>query len=581
MNDLERSVLQLIKEINPQSLYKLGFDDLKERIFIPSKENIQHADRLVRLLKAKCGTTEKDQAAKKFLESAETVLAFDEPHPDIGLVSDVLSGHLIKEGIQPETFKKLIDQLVSSINSSLEKFEGRSFSTAIKILAQYQVIGAYEILEIIEKETKDKDLLKKISQLRDRVRAFSKRFFVEGFTLGEFEEVERILKSEGAELGREDFYTWALKYGFDYKETPEELEANALSWLEEDLPKLEKATNALSKELECEPKPEQVNEKLRTMPGVKPENALSTTVRIRPIIQALAAESIVGFNPRYNATVVETPSYLSPILPTGAAQDFDSFTNKPSQRFYITTDLRRAPPAGFADLVNLLVHEEYGHCLHASNTAARYAASPSIIELLPSLHGGTTSEGLAFQRELEFLEFIQRLSKKIEKKKKLTAAEQNYVALCKEFGGFARTLKELEFVTLKQRIIRFLRVIGDARINSGKQNLLDFLEWAEKKTGLSRRTVFYQIFPAHEGIFPGYATCYAVVGQEIREIQKPFKDNSSKMVKFNAYACSLGYPPRSIYIRKLRNYASQPFAATQGSRTSSKKLVRKERKNAR
>ncbi len=315
------------------------------------------------------------------------------------------------------------------------------------------------------------------------------------------------------------------------------------------------AVKSLSKSLGCKATPEAVNEKLRSLPGARPEEALGTTLRIRPIVQAFVGESIVGINPNYDATVVETPPYLSPTFPTGAAQDFDALTNHPSQRFYLTTDPKRAPPGGFADLVNLLVHEEYGHCLHFSNTAARYAAEAGLVELLPSMHGGTASEGLAFQRELEFLDALKRLDKK--NPERYTESEKKYIELTREFGGFKETLLEMEFVTYRQRIIRFLRVVGDSRINSGKQNLLDFLAWAEKHTGLSQRTVFFQIFPAHEGIYPGYATCYAIMGQEIRDIQRPFKDDSEKMVKFNAFACSIGYPARSIYSKMLRVFAKR------------------------
>lgn len=112
-------------------------------------------------------------------------------------------------------------------------------------------------------------------------------------------------------------------------------------------------------------------------------------------------------------------------------------------------------------------------------------------------------------------------------------------------------------MTYKQRIIRFLRVIGDVGINSGKQNLLAFLEWAENETGLSQRTVLFQIFPAHEGIYPGYATCYAVVGQEIRAIQRLFRNDSGKLVEFNPYASSMGFLARSIYSKRLMEFAKK------------------------
>ncbi|MDG7001267.1 MAG: hypothetical protein JRN15_19400, partial [Nitrososphaerota archaeon] len=92
---------------------------------------------------------------------------------------------------------------------------------------------------------------------------------------------------------------------------------------------------------------------------------------------------------------------------------------------------------------------------------------------------------------------------------------------------------------------------------SGKQNLLDFLRWSEKATKLAQRSVYYQLFPAHEAIFPGYATCYAVVGQDIRAIQRRIKNDPRKLARFNAYATSMGYPPRSIYLKRLRAYAQK------------------------
>ncbi len=575
MTQLERDIFEFLKEINPQSMYRMGLEELGEKIFINSKENIDYARRKVKELEER--VPKNDILAQKYLCSIENVFEWDEPGPDVGIVSDTLSGHLVKEGVKPARFKILLDQLTSSIEASLKRFQGKAYPAAIRILAQYQVIGANEILDILQKESNDKELLEKISTLRSRVEDFRKMFLVEGFTDGGFEQVLDLLKKYGPDLGRERFYPKVLKFGFDYSETPAQLEREALSWIKEDLPKMRAAVKSLARILNCEADPEIVNQKLRSKPGVRPKEALTTTLRIRPIVQEFVGESIVGINPKYNTTVVETPPYLAPILPTGAAQDFDILTDHPNQRFYLTTDPKRAPPGGFADLVNLLVHEEYGHCLHFSNTAMGFAARPSLLTLLPSLHGGTTSEGLSFQRELEFLDALKRLDRK--SPSRYTGAERKYVGLTEEFGGFKQTLLEIAFITYKQRIIRFLRVIGDSRINSGKQNLLDFLQWAEKETGLSQRTVFFQIFPAHEGIYPGYATCYAVIGQEIRVIQRPFRNNSEKMVKFNAFACSMGFPARSIYSKKLREFAkslmNRSVRKPSKSRIRNRKHIRK------
>jgi hypothetical protein len=552
-------------------MYRLGMEELADKIFINSKENMEYALKRVGDLISRCDKF--DTLVIKFLKSIETTIKWDEPHPDIGSVVEVLYTHLIKEGINEERYKELAEQLIVSVEASLGKYAGRDFTTAVKILTQYQVLGANEILDVLQKETKDAELLSKLGRLREKVRAFSERFRVNGFTFGEFEEVKQLLKGND-KLGREGFYDDALRFGFDYHKTSQELEKKGLLWIEEDLPKMRAAALKLSKVLRCEADAESVSKILKSRANVDPKEALNITQKVRPVIQALVSESIVGINPKYETTVMETPPYLSAIIPSAAAQDFDTLTDHPTQRYFLTTDPKRAPPEGFADLLNTLVHEEYGHCVHFSNTSTQYAAKARLVELLPSLHGGTTSEGLAFQRELEFLDALKRLGKK--KQHEYTLAERNFIELVLPFGGFEEVLLEMEFTTYKQRIIRFLRVIGDARINSGRQDLLAFLEWAEKKTTLSQRTVFYQIFPAHEGIFPGYATCYAVVGQEIREIQRPFKDDPKKMVKFNAYASSMGYPARSIYISRLKQFAETLVAKKKARRTS----LRSKRKKA-
>jgi hypothetical protein len=578
MNPLEMEIFELIMEISPQSLYLMGVEELGDKIFIPSKENLKSALSKIRKIKEKCRNTDNGTLARKYLESIETQTEFEEPLPDVGMITEILASHLIKEGVQVERLKKLLDQMIASINTSLEKFEGKMTPRGVQVLVQYQVLGVREILDIIEKEaTEDRELLEKIARLRERVLAFSKRFAVDNFTDGNFEEVMAILKKDGADLGRSKFYRKALRYAFDYSETPQQLERKAISWINEELPKLRSAVKILAKIHNCDPDPESVDKKLSSVPGVRAEESLAATIKMRPIIQAFAAESVVGFNPKYETTVVETPPYLSPILPTAAAQGFDALTDHPTQRYFLTTDPKRAPPAGFGELVNTLVHEEYGHCLHFSNTSTHFAANPGILEILPSFHTGTTSEGLAFQRELEFLEALRRLDKKIKNGAPLTKAEKDYIDLTSEYGGFERTLLEMELSTYRNRIIRFLRVVGDARINSGKQDLLDFLKWAEKRTGLSQRTVYFQMFPAHEGIFPGYATCYAVVGQQIRSIQKPFKDDAEKMVKFNAFACSMGFPARSIYIKRLREYASSLIASKQAKKKTIRAASKKKK----
>jgi hypothetical protein len=251
--------------------------------------------------------------------------------------------------------------------------------------------------------------------------------------------------------------------------------------------------------------------------------------------------------------VIETPTYLTGMLPTGAASFFDTFTDKPFQLYFLTTDTKRDPPKSVSQLIDLLVHEEYGHCVNHSNSVLHFGARPSKLELMPTLLQGPVTEGLSFNREREFLEASLKLEEK--KKKQLSKAERDYVDLLDKYGGLKLINAELEFQTRKWRLIRFLRVIGDVRINTNKQSLFDFIDWAHERTGVPRSNVYYQLFPAHEGMFPGYATAYAVVGEEIRSIEEKIKDEKAR-VKFSTYLTGVGFPPRSIYRKMLQDFAA-------------------------
>lgn len=553
MSTLERKIFDIFGELYPVEMYGLGLDEYQGKLFIMTRENINRILDKIASVKKECKKS--DLVVRKLLESIETTLAWDEPAPGIAQVTNALAGYLIKEGFIPDHIFQMLDRSIESLEAWIDFLGEKKYPVSVSILAQYQILGTLEVIDLVLRESKDQALTEKALALRRTVELFRQKCAVIGFTNGDFEEVKMILEKQGADLKRENFYPRALRYAFDYSESWRVLERKGMKWLREDMPRFKAATKKLAKKLGCPNDPEGVHKILRDRPGMSGKQALETTNRIRPVIQALVSESIALINPKYNARVVETPPYLAPIIPTAAAQGFDSLTDNPYQVFYLTTDPKMSPPGGLADLVDTLVHEEYGHCLHFSNTATQFEAKATIAEILPSLHSGTTSEGLSFQREMEYLDLMHRLAKK--KPSKYTEAEAEFIRMLSDYGGFDQFLDEIDFEIYRFRIIRFLRVIGDTRINSGKQNIINFLIWGEKTTGLGQRTVYYQLFPAHEGVFPGYATCYAVVGQDIRAIQRRLKNNPKKLALFNAYATSMGYPSRSIYLRRLRAYAQK------------------------
>lgn len=544
---LDDDIVALWKELTPSSAYVLGFDEYAGKLFIPSEENVREALEKVRALRRRA---ENDVQAK-VLDCMEITLLLPEPQPVLDDIVGTIFSHLTKEGVNEKHLSQLISASSKAIDAAQKRFKGVKVPSGVKALTLYRLDGVLEILDSVKRTTKNGKLREDCDRLAEKVKKFVALYELEGFGSGTFEEVEKTFQKTKFALGREKFYRAALEAGFDYTETPDELEKKAIGWLDEELPRYKDVVKRLAKRYKCEATPEAVEKRIVGRQKFDPKQLLKTTNAIRKVVQEFTDETVVRINKKYKTKVIETPAYLTGTMPTGAASFFDSFTKKPFQIYFLTTDPKRDPAKSIAQLIDLLVHEEYGHCVNHSNSVMGFGGKPSEIELLSTLLVGPVSEGLSFNREREFLE----ASLALEGKENLSRAERNYVALLEKYGGLSLVNMELEFEVRKWRLIRFLRVIGDVRVNTGKQSLFEFIDWAHKYAGVPRSNVFYQLFPAHEGMFPGYATCYAVVGEEIHGMEDKL-DDPKKRIKFSTYLTGVGFPPRSVYRKMLEDYAA-------------------------
>ena len=548
-DSLDNQIMDFVKDISPSGAYLMGFNDYAGKLFIASQANVDAALKKARSLRAKAKT----ELQKKVLDALETAILFDEPQPVLDDIVGTVFAHLAKEGVNDAHMLSLLGYAMKDIDACKARYSEKEIPAAVKALTLYRLDGVLEILDTVKSESRSAKVKEASEALKAKVSDYVKLFELEGWGKGEFPNVERIFKEKGFDLGRQKFYPVALRKGFDYGETPQQLEEMAIGWIDEELPKFKRVAEKLARQFKCKPTPEEVEAEIIERNNLDPKKLVALTMGIRRVIQKLVNEDVTGINPRYNTRVIETPPYLTGTMPTGAAQFFDTYTKKPFQVFFQTTDPKRDPDKSVAALINLLVHEEYGHCVHHSNSALEFVGKLPMLQVMAgALTSGPITEGLSFNRELEFFE----VSKGLETKKRLTPAEKAYVKLMDKYGGLKQVNLELEFMTRRWRITRFLRVVGDVWVNTGKKTLLEFVDWAHEYTGIPRSSVYFQLFPAHEGGFPGYATCYAVVGQEIREIEKSIKDPKKK-VKFSTYLCSIGFPPRSMYTKMLRAYAAK------------------------
>lgn len=544
---MEAEVFEAWKTLSTADAFTGGLKEFAGRVFIPTPQNVKKTlQRISQLVKRT-----KDPSQKGLLASISRRMALGEPEFYPEDVLGAFFSHLIKEGVNKEHLRNLADEGIKALDGAL-LYANKKWAPGVKLLTQIRCYGLLEILDTAEKEAKDPVLTKKIATLRKLTLMYAKRFNVPGFDYdADFDKTYALLKKEGCDLGREKIYAEALRDLYDYEETPDEVEKAGLKMLESESPAFQRIVKLLAKEYKCEAQAETLAKAIHKKRGLKQKQIIPFIMSVRKPAQALCNKHLVGINPHYETQVIETPPYLTGVFPSGGAFFFDFLTSKPFQIFITTTDPHRSPHTVPSELLNLLVHEEYGHCVHGSNSSHAYRAKPSLTESLTSPMGNGISEGISFQRELEF----QNLLDEIAAIKKPGKEEKDFIDFCKKYGGFEALRNEYEFYTRMWRVVRFLRVIGDARINSGKQNIVEFVEWAHKKTGLSKALVYFQVFPAHQGAGPGYASTYAIIGERIRAIQGKAKRNGVSLRDLNTYACSMGYPPKRVFEKRLLKYA--------------------------
>lgn len=543
---IEREIFDVWCQVNPAGAFIGGRSEFAGKAFIPSQENVDAARKRIADTLSRCDT----ESQQKLLLSLDTMLSILEPCNVADYLLSAFFGHMIREGIKPPHLISLADYSKRALNAFLEAHPSTDWTIGQNLLAEIRCAGLVEILNVVKTTTKSRALKGRVDDLVGTVAAFEKRVHVDGYSTGTFDETWKIIRERGCPMGREQIYAQALRGLYDYPESPAEVEEKGMRFLQSEVGDFTRLTEELAGELGCDANSEAVTKAIREKKSLKMNKVIAYINQVRRTVVKVVNKRVVGINPKYATKVIETPSYLTGVFPSGGAFFFDYLTPTPKQIFITTVDPKRDPHTVPSELVNLLIHEEYGHCVHSSNSARGYAAKPAFVEMLDSTLGGAISEGMSFQRELEFLDYLNQVDTGM----KLIPIEKAFVKSWSKLGGFETFRREYEFFTKAWRMTRFLRVVGDARINSGKQDLADFMEWGNKETGLSKSMVYFQVFPAHQGIGPGYASTYAIIGESIREIQRSAVAAGKDLVKLNTYASSLGFAPRTVFESRLRDF---------------------------
>src|SRR5271155_5125104 len=295
MPRLDDDIVALWKELSPSGAYLMGCEEYAGRLFLPSEKNIKDALEKVRALRRRA---ENDVQAK-VLDSIEIGLLLPEPQPILDEIVGSIFVHLTKEGPNDKHLASLVAGSSKALDATRKRFNGVKVPSAVKALALYRLDGVLEILESVKHVTKNKKLKEDCDRLAVKVKKFVAQYELEGFGKGTFEEVEKVFQKQKFALGREKFSRAALEGGFDYDETPDQLEQKALKWIDDELPRYRDVIKRLAKHYRCEATPDAVQKKIVERQKLKPQQLLRVTNSIRKVVQDFTDESVVRINKNY------------------------------------------------------------------------------------------------------------------------------------------------------------------------------------------------------------------------------------------------------------------------------------------
>src|SRR5712691_1612754 len=303
---VEAEIFEFVKESDPATAYLQGVNEYAGRLFIPSRKNLERIAKRADELRLEA----ENDLQLKVIESVAAGYALQEPqsYPD-GVLS-AFFGYMIKEGIVPSHLKPLTRNAVRALQSAAQENSEKKWPTGLRLLTLIRCDGLLEIIKTIKKETTDKQLKELLDDLVGATKKYASIFRVKGFKNQGFDEVYKIIKREGADLGRKEIYAQALQRLWDYSESPEELEAKGLKFLEREFPRFKRITAKLAKKYGVPANAEDVSKAITAKRSVKQTDILPFLGELRKRTQRVVNKDIVGINPKYETKVIETISWI-------------------------------------------------------------------------------------------------------------------------------------------------------------------------------------------------------------------------------------------------------------------------------
>ena len=186
----------------------------------------------------------------------EVTLLFHEPQP---VLDDIVGRdlHPPDQGGRQREAPLLADLgRLKAVDVTQKRFRGAKVPAAVKALTLYRLDGVIEILDSVKRADQEQGAEEGLRQADREGRGSSSRSSSSRDSgRGPSRRSSRSSRRRSSTSGREQFYRVALEDGFDYSETPDELEKKALAWIDEELPKYRDVVKRLAKHYRCEADP--------------------------------------------------------------------------------------------------------------------------------------------------------------------------------------------------------------------------------------------------------------------------------------------------------------------------------------
>ncbi len=482
------TIMELYVELSPVSAYMQGVDTCKNKLFIPSKKN---RDAVVLKINAALRRCKKKKERIVLLSMKAELELFQSFH-FINGIGFALFGY----GIKKTPLDSILRAMKEGIRVLLHEYEDAPIG--VRILCARAIDSAVAGLK---NSSDDREIISLLAEYR--------KILGIDFPL----DRDNILRHLSADSfsGKKSYAMNLEKYNI--KESPAEIESACVKWMDRVIPEFNTVVVEIKRKYDLKDIMS-IDQFLLEKSG---SDKLKTAKKWRKILRSIIEKNLIEISPKHRLQLIETPRHLQTTVSVAGAMPINTMNGKFDNILFLTKEAK----VNDWFMIDVMIHEEYGHNLNFSNSLG--ADVLDRIYFVPTTF--TTAEVIASYIEYRFFE------------------------LSKELPFDAEFKLLYSYVVLRRFLIIYLRAIGDVRVNTGKSSLAEFIDWANKRTGVDKEFIFNEMMSKLYS--PGYAPAYPLGMHTLESLREK---SMMPEKEFNTKVWALGLPPLQIFLKTVKKW---------------------------